>query len=246
MLGQRDGDAVVDPLDGVDGNGDLLTAPEMALLQQHVGDVSPGRIDDEPLHLADLTVARMHGLASANADLTRRERVPGLDRTGQRERWVGAALQAEVGPVVGLVGGVGVVAAATGQEVHLLGRGQLVEFGKGVVQAEVAVAGLNHVEGTRRPSPLRCSGSTTRWVSSRATGSMTTLLTAAARPVAAGGGGPDRERCVCHTGLLYRARPYRGTGARPGPFDRPGCHQPRKSTSQRSTTSSPSTRYRNS
>ena len=115
-------------------------------------------------------------------------------------------------------------------------QGQLVELGEGAAEADVAVAAPRPCRAERGgPRPLRCSGSTTRWVSSRATGSTTTLLTVAAGPVAAHGGGPDRERGVCHTGLLCRARPYRGAGAVRASATGSARHQPRRSTSQRST-----------
>ena len=109
-------------------------------------DVSLGRVDDQPLHLADFTVAGVHGLTTPNADFSWRKLVVGLDRTGQSEVGVGLTLEAEVGPVVRLMCGVRVIAAAAGEEVDLLGRGEVLEFGKGVVEADVSGLSLHLVE----------------------------------------------------------------------------------------------------
>ena len=118
VLGQVHRDALVDLIDRADRNGDLLAPPKVAFLEQHVGDVTLGRIDDEPFDLADLAVTGVHSLAPTNADLSGRELVAGLDHAGQGQVGVGLTLQAEVRPVVGLMCGVGVIPAAAGEEVE--------------------------------------------------------------------------------------------------------------------------------
>src|SRR5271170_3939764 len=146
VLGQLDRDALVDLLNRVDRNGDLLATPEVTFLQENMRHMPVSRVDDQSLHLADLTVARVHGLATPEADLPWWKRVARLDRTGQGQVGVGLTLQAEVGPVIRLMRGVRVIPTATGEEVHLLGGGELLEFGKGVAEADVASAGLHLVE----------------------------------------------------------------------------------------------------
>src|SRR5262249_10660893 len=61
--GDVEPDAVVDLGDGADRDGDLLAPPQMPLLQQHVGHVLVVRVDEEPLHPADLAIDGMDMLA---------------------------------------------------------------------------------------------------------------------------------------------------------------------------------------
>jgi hypothetical protein len=146
VLGELHRDPSVDLLDGSDRNGDLLASPEVAFLQQHMRDMSLGGVDDEARDLADLTITRMDRLAAPDADLPRREHVARLDGAGQRQLRICPTFQAEVRPVIRLVCGVGVVAAAARKKVRLLGGRELLELGEGVPQADVASLRLDHLE----------------------------------------------------------------------------------------------------
>ena len=138
--------AVVQALDRTDGDGDLLASPEVSLLEQDMGDVPVRRLDDEPLDLADLAVAGVHPLAAPHADLSRRQHVAGDDPAGVGHHGLPDHLNPVVRPVVGLVRFVVLVAAAAGEEVGLLGRGERIELLEGAAEADLARARLHEAE----------------------------------------------------------------------------------------------------
>ena len=204
---------LVDLLDRADRNGHLLAPPEVTFLQEHMCHVALRGVDDQALDLADLAVGRVHRLTALNADLSRREHVPGLDRAGQRHLRIGPTLQPEVGPVVGLVRLVGVVATASGEKVGLLGGRELVELGEGVAQADPVAVRLDHLERDQpaeAAAVLRLNDKVGELAGHRVHHDPGHR---AAGPVAARRSSPDRERGVCHTGLLRRPRPYWGAAA---------------------------------
>jgi hypothetical protein len=216
----------------------------MTFLEEHVRDMPSGSIDDEALHLADLAVARVQGLAAADADLSRWKDVACLHRARQGDRGVRATLQTEVRPVVRLVCGVGVIATAAREEVCLLRRGELLERGERAPQVDVAGTGFHHVEWDEPSQPAAVLGLDHQMREGPGHRVDDHPAHPAAGAVVTRRRGPDRESGVCHAGLLCRQDP---TGAAPRPRDlsrhaAPQGHQPRRSTSQRSTTSSPSTR----
>src|SRR5580692_13177812 len=71
---------------GYSGDRDrhYLAAEYVSLLQEHVGDLAAGGVDDEALNLPDVPVGGMDGLAAAHADLSGGQGVVG-DRRRVRE-----------------------------------------------------------------------------------------------------------------------------------------------------------------
>ncbi len=63
-------DAIAHVDDGPDRDGDVFAAPEVALLQQDVGDQVILFGDDQSLNATDFTVAGMHGVAAVHRDFT--------------------------------------------------------------------------------------------------------------------------------------------------------------------------------
>src|ERR1039458_1905753 len=68
-LGDVEPDTAVDAGHGADGDGYFLAAPQVPLLEQHVGYVVVAGVDDEPLDLADVAIGSMHALAAARRHL---------------------------------------------------------------------------------------------------------------------------------------------------------------------------------
>src|SRR5215831_6542758 len=56
FLREVEPDSGVDPGHGADGDGDFLAAPQVPLLEQHVGHPVIARVDEEALHPPDLTI----------------------------------------------------------------------------------------------------------------------------------------------------------------------------------------------
>src|SRR5437773_3031315 len=80
LLGQAEPDPVLHTGHRADRDGDLLTPPQMPLLEQHVGHPVVVRIDQEALDPPDLTVEGMDGLTPVHACLTQRDNVLEDDR----------------------------------------------------------------------------------------------------------------------------------------------------------------------
>ena len=76
-LAQAEPDTVLGVGDGADRDGHFLAAPQVPLLEEHVGHVVVAGIDDEPFHMADLTVGGMDAIAAAHRHLTQRDGVVG-------------------------------------------------------------------------------------------------------------------------------------------------------------------------
>src|SRR5579871_1226807 len=70
VLAEAEPHAVVDAGDGTDRDSDFLLAPEMALVEQDVGDVVVGRVDNEALDAADSAISGVDVVAAAHLDLT--------------------------------------------------------------------------------------------------------------------------------------------------------------------------------
>jgi hypothetical protein len=60
----------IDVSDGTDRDGDLLLAPEMALVQEHMGHVVITRVDDKALDVADGSVGGVHVVAPPTLHVT--------------------------------------------------------------------------------------------------------------------------------------------------------------------------------
>lgn len=54
---------------------DIPATPQMALLEEDMGDLMRQTFDDQVLHHSDLAIGRMDAIASMNANLTQGERV---------------------------------------------------------------------------------------------------------------------------------------------------------------------------
>ena len=125
-----------DPAHGADRDGHFLAAPEVTLLQEYVGHMMIVRCDDQPLHVSDLPVHRVHLLTAAHRHLAQRERVLRHSRCG-----VAGADDVAVGVVghrhrlIGRVSGV----TGPGQELDFLG--DLEQFELGGRTAETNLAG---------------------------------------------------------------------------------------------------------
>ena len=66
LLRDTELDTVIDPGHGADRDGDFLAAPQVTLLQQHVGHVVVGGVDDQALDSPDVAVGGMDVLAAAD------------------------------------------------------------------------------------------------------------------------------------------------------------------------------------
>src|SRR6185312_4363562 len=75
FLREAEPDSGVDPCHGADGDGDFLAAPQMPLLEQHVGHPVIARVDEEALHLPDLTIDGVDLVPGPHLLLTHRNNV---------------------------------------------------------------------------------------------------------------------------------------------------------------------------
>ena len=201
----------------LDRDGDLLAAPEVALLEEHVRDVSLCRVDDEPLHLADLAVAGVHAARRA----ARRPRPAGACR-GSRPRWPRRAWGRRRPP--------GRSRASSTPRARRRRRSRCRRGGsrsprrRGACRTRRGCSG-----GGRRPAPGLDQVERDEAAQAAAVLGLDHEVGElaghrvdddpahrAAGSVAARGGGPDRERGVCHAGLLVGQDPT-GAPSPPGP-----------------------------
>ncbi len=75
VLGEVEPDSDVHPGYGGDGDGDFLAAPQVPLLEQHVGHPVVTRIDEEALHPPDLAVDGVDRVTGPHLVLTQRNNV---------------------------------------------------------------------------------------------------------------------------------------------------------------------------
>ena len=75
LLGEVEPDSFVDRGHGTHRDGDFLMAPQMPLLEQHMGHLLVVRIDDESQHLPDFAVDGMDTLAGTQLCLAHRDDV---------------------------------------------------------------------------------------------------------------------------------------------------------------------------
>ena len=75
VLGEVEPDSDVHPGHGSDGDGDFLAAPQVPLLEQHVGHPIVARVDEEALHPPDLTIDGVDRVTGPHLVLTQRNNV---------------------------------------------------------------------------------------------------------------------------------------------------------------------------
>src|SRR5262249_1398048 len=75
FLREVDPDSGVDPGHGADGDGDFLAAPQVPLLEQHVGPPVLVWVDEEALPLPDLTIDGVDPVPGPPLLLTHRNNV---------------------------------------------------------------------------------------------------------------------------------------------------------------------------
>ena len=76
VLGETEPDAVgVHVADGADRNGEVMPAPQVPLLEQHMRHVMIVGIDDKSLNPTDGAIAGMHMFAAAHLHLSRRHTI---------------------------------------------------------------------------------------------------------------------------------------------------------------------------
>src|SRR5262245_23385291 len=75
FLREVEPDSVVGPGHGADGDGDFLAAPQVSLLEQHVGHPVIARADEEALHPPDLTIDGVDRVPGPHLLLTHRNNV---------------------------------------------------------------------------------------------------------------------------------------------------------------------------
>src|ERR1700728_1850117 len=85
LPGEAERDAVVEPGDLVERDGDLLASPQVPLAEQHVGHPAAGRVEAERAQLADVAVGGVHVIAVVLLDLARRDDVDGLPLRDPRD-----------------------------------------------------------------------------------------------------------------------------------------------------------------
>lgn len=145
-----------------DRNSNLLSPPQMPLLEQDMGHMMVQGIDHQPLNSPDLTVAGMCLIAAAHLDFTERHTVRD-DRLGSMantHRAGGDAADAHPadghrhgepveGPRERIAGSVPQLASLARQETHLLGIVQPIELDDRAAQAYVLTAGLDERDGNQ-------------------------------------------------------------------------------------------------
>jgi len=138
--------------DGADRNGDLLLAPEVALLEKDMRHVVIVGIDNESLHPPDIAIGGMYVFAAANLHLARRNTVLNdhLGTACHTRATHPYATQAAAEPVVGprerLPSPVAHRLSRSGQEMCLLGLSQRVELSRAAPQADLLGARVNQVD----------------------------------------------------------------------------------------------------
>jgi hypothetical protein len=60
LLGEPDGNAIIDEDDLIDRDRHLLATPQMALLEQQVGGVPLRRLHHQPMDSPNLAIGRVH------------------------------------------------------------------------------------------------------------------------------------------------------------------------------------------
>src|SRR6204780_2967638 len=185
LLGDAEADAIVrvDLGDGADRDGHLFLAPQVPLLQQHVGYAAGFPVDDQALDTADGAVGGVHVLAAAHLDFASRGRVvDDLHRADFRAESRHAGAEAVVGPAERLVRAIRGNAAGARDELGLLGVSSCSNSAGGHDSLTSPPEASTRSTGTSLARSSRCFGSTTRWVTARATGSTTTRHTTPQAP----------------------------------------------------------------
>src|SRR5215475_7464444 len=200
--GEVEPDPVVGSRHGADRDGYLLAAPQVPFLQEHMGHMAVAGVDDQPFHVPDCAVGGMDTVAAAHRHLAKRDGVEGDglrdpgDRVARHRRGPG---QARVRPGKHLFRAVGLVAPGPRHELRLLGGIEVLELGKGAAEPDLAVGGVDKVEGHKPAEPL-AARRLDHEMGDRAGNRVdhhAGYLTAGS--VGAAGGGPDQQRgCPLH------------------------------------------------
>jgi hypothetical protein len=135
----------------------------VSLAQQYRGHPAAACLDDEPEHVPDVAVRRVHVLTAGHLVLTRKLVGNGVDGHGLRDRlWAGDARRARqhaggrsvIGPQgVRFPAADGVLVVLIAREVRRLGGIQLLELGPGAAQPELVLAGSPGVDEAERDDP---------------------------------------------------------------------------------------------
>ncbi len=168
LLGDIEPDTDIDPSHRTDRDSNLLPAPQVPLLKQHVSHVVVPGVDDKPFHQPDLAVGGMDAIAVAHLNLAQRHRVVGDGPHGMPPAGTSAAVQARVIP-----GDQAVVPPAQHlfravphesrlpagwPEMHLLGRIELLELRLGAVQPDRARRSVDKINRNKPPLPMLMLG----------------------------------------------------------------------------------------
>jgi uncharacterized repeat protein (TIGR01451 family) len=183
-----------------DRDGYLLAAPQVAFLEEHMGDVVAAGVDDQALDLADVTVSGMHVLAAAYGYLSHRNGVVGDRlRSGLQVHFHAYAAEAVVGPGQHLLRAVGRVAGGSRHELGLLSGIELLELGEGAAEPDLLRGRVHEAERDEPAEALPVGGLDYQMRELLRDGVEHHPDHRAAGPVGAGCLGADRElRCLWH------------------------------------------------
>ena len=160
LLGDVEPDSFVDRGHGTDRDGDFPPAPQMPLLEHHMGHLLVVRIDDESQHLPDFAVGGMDMLAGTQLCLAHRDDVV-LDRArmvsqaGADGRAGGRTADSHAADVTEALDRLRVAVSAAVlvafRQVDFLRGLELLEFREGTAQADVVG---RHVDQLDRDEPV--------------------------------------------------------------------------------------------
>ncbi|HTZ25252.1 MAG TPA: hypothetical protein VMC83_14775, partial [Streptosporangiaceae bacterium] len=141
-------------------------AQQVPLAQQYRGHPAAARLDDEPEHVPDVAVRRVHVLTAGHLVLTRQPVGDDVDGHGLRDRPQGAwrarrsrhhaARRTVIGPQgIRFPAADGVLVVLVAREQRRLGGIQLLELGPGAAQPDLALSGAGSpdVDEAERDNP---------------------------------------------------------------------------------------------